>query len=135
MVAPVIPGLTDHELPAILQAAADAGACTAGFVPLRLPLGVKDLFEHWLETHFPERKEKVLGRVRGMRGGKLNDPNFRSRMRGEGAYAEQIRALFHVARRRAGLSQDWPGLSTDSFRRPDPTGQLGLFDGGGDDSR
>ncbi|MBA2243585.1 MAG: PA0069 family radical SAM protein [Gemmatimonadetes bacterium] len=135
MVAPVIPGLTDHELPAILQAAADAGACTAGFVPLRLPLGVKDLFEHWLETHFPERKEKVLGRVRGMRGGKLNDPNFRSRMRGEGAYAEQIRALFHVARRRAGLSQDWPGLSTDSFRQPDATGQLGLFDGGGDDSR
>ncbi len=128
MVAPVIPGLTDHELPAILQAAAEAGARAAGFVPLRLPHGLKDLFAHWLETHFPERKEKVLGRVRGMRGGKLNDSRFRSRMRGEGVYAEQIRALFHVARRKAGIPGDWPGLSTESFRRPDSVGQLGLFE-------
>ncbi len=134
MVAPVIPGLTDHEMPAILQAAADAGARAAAFVPLRLPLGVKELFAHWLETHFPERKAKVLGRVRGMRGGKLNDSRFRSRMRGEGAYADQIRALFHAACRKAGLNQRWEGLSTAAFRRPDPTGQLGLFDAAGEEN-
>ncbi|HET7274815.1 MAG TPA: PA0069 family radical SAM protein [Longimicrobiaceae bacterium] len=128
-VAPVIPGLTDHELPAILQAAADAGARRAGFIPLRLPYGVKDLFERWLETHFPDRKEKVLHRVREIRGGKLNDSNFRTRMRGEGVYAEQLRSLFHVACRRAGLNAERNELSTAAFRAPAARGQLGLFDG------
>jgi DNA repair photolyase len=127
LVAPVIPGLTDHELPAILQAAADAGARSAGFVPLRLPYGLSDLFEQWLETHFPTRKEKVLHRIREIRGGKLNDPNFGSRMRGEGEYADQIRALFHVAARKAGLNQERAQLSSAHFRRPSKGGQLGLF--------
>lgn len=129
LVAPVIPGLTDHELPAILGAAAEAGAVTAGFVPLRLPHGVGELFTRWLEAHAPERKDKVLGRIREMRGGKLNDPRWGSRMRGEGAYAEQIRDLFRVARRQVGLERARVELSVASFRRPDATGQLGLFDG------
>jgi DNA repair photolyase len=126
LVAPVIPGLTDHELPAILQAAAGAGARCAGFVPLRLPYGLADLFERWLETHFPARKEKVLNRVREIRGGRLNDPNFGSRMTGEGEYADQIRALFHVACRKAGLDGERVELSSAAFRKPHPGGQLGL---------
>ena len=77
MLAPVVPGLTDHEIPAILQTAADAGAMTAGYVPLRLPFGVAELFEQWLEAHRPQRKQKVLNRIRSMRDGRLNDPNFR----------------------------------------------------------
>lgn len=128
MTAPIIPGLNDHELPAILHAAAERGARWAGFVPLRLPHGVAPLFEQWLETHFPDRKTKVLNRVREMRGGKLNDSRFRSRMRGEGVYADQLRALFHVACRKAGLNDQRLELSAASFRRPDPTGQLGLWD-------
>jgi DNA repair photolyase len=117
MVAPVIPGLTDHEMPLILEAAAEAGAESAGYVPLRLPGAVAGLFEGWLEAHFPERKEKVLNRVRGMRGGRLNDPRFGSRMRGEGVFADQIRTLFRTARRRAGLDRRGEPLSTAAFRR------------------
>jgi DNA repair photolyase len=127
MAAPMIPGLTDHELPAILKAAAAAGARYAGLVPLRLPLGVAGLFEQWLEVHVPERRSKVLGRIREMRGGKLNDARFGSRMRGEGVYAQHLRALFHAGCRRAGLSADWPELSVAAFRRPDTGEQLGLF--------
>ena len=130
MVAPLIPGLTDHELPAILKAAAGAGARSAAFTPLRLPLGVADLFEQWLQTHFPERKEKVLGRIREIRGGKLNDPRMGTRMRGEGVYADQLRALFHTICRRQGLNRDKIQLSVAAFRRPDTTGQLGLFGDG-----
>lgn len=126
MVAPVIPGLTDHELPAILAAAAEAGAGHASHIPLRLPHGVADIFQEWLELNFPDRKERVLNRVREMRGGKLNDARFGSRMRGEGKYAEQLRALFHVTRTRLGLAARGPELSTAAFRRP--TAQLGLFD-------
>src|SRR5690606_19633627 len=86
MVAPVIPGLTDHELPAILEAAAKAGATTAGYIVLRLPFAVKELFDQWLDAHYPDRKSRVLGRIRGIRGGNLNDPRFGSRMKGEGEY-------------------------------------------------
>lgn len=128
LVAPVIPGLTDHEIPAILKAVADAGATGAHYIPLRLPFALKELFESWLETHFPDRKEKVLGRIREIRGGKLNDANFGSRMRGEGVYADHLRALFNTARRKAGLEQGYEPLSTAHFRRPhDAKGQLGLF--------
>src|SRR5262249_39697823 len=88
LVAPVIPGLTDHEAPAILEAVRDAGALTAGYVTLRLPFAVKDLFIDWLARHFPERKERVLGRLRGVRGGKLNDSTFGRRMRGQGEWAD-----------------------------------------------
>ncbi len=127
LVAPVIPAITDHEMPKIIEAAAAAGAISAGFVPLRLPLAVAPLFEDWLTRHFPDRKEKVLNRIRDMRGGKLNDSSFGSRMRGEGVFAEQLRQLFHVACRRAGLPKREFELSTAAFRRPGGT-QLALFD-------
>jgi DNA repair photolyase len=125
-VQPVIPGLTDSEMPAILKAAAKAGATFAGHALLRLPLGVKEIFARWLEEHAPERKDKVLHRVFEVRGGKLNDPRFGTRMSGEGGYAEQIRALFHLARRKAGIPEEGPELSTAAFRIP-PGPQLTLF--------
>jgi len=118
MAAPMIPGLTDHEMPAILKAAADAGAQWAGCVPVRLPYAIKDLFEKWLEQHFPERKEKVLNRIRDMRGGKLNDPRFGTRMRGEGVFAEQLESLFALSCRKAGLTSARGELSTAAFRVP-----------------
>jgi DNA repair photolyase len=129
MVAPVIPGLTEHELPAILKAAAEAGARFAGYTLLRLPMEVAGLFEAWLEQHFPDRKEKILGRIRAMRGGRLNDSRFGVRMRGEGNAAELISQLFHATCRRAGLNErPWP-VSAAAFRRPKPdAGQLTLFD-------
>jgi len=125
MVAPVVPAITDHEIPKILEAAAAAGAQTAGYVVLRLPGAVAGLFESWLEEHFPDRKDKVLNRVREMRGGQIYDPRFGSRMKGEGIFAEQIRATFHTFRRRYGLDRPFPELSTAAFRRPGE--QLSLF--------
>ncbi|HEU4346050.1 MAG TPA: PA0069 family radical SAM protein [Candidatus Binatia bacterium] len=125
--APMIPGLTDSEAPAIAQAAADAGATFAGYVALRLPFAVKSLFEQWLERHFPERKEKVLNRIRAIRGGKLNDPNFESRMRGEGVFAEQMAELFQLACKKAGIGKRWPELTTQHFRKPGIS-QLSLFE-------
>lgn len=119
-VAPVIPGLTDHEMPAILEAAADAGACCAGYVLLRLPGAVADLFEGWLDDHFPDRKEKVLGRLREMRGGELNDSRFGVRMSGEGIWAKLFRDLFRVTRKRVGIPETYPKLSSSSFRVPPP---------------
>src|SRR6185369_7577426 len=115
---PVIPGLTDHEMPAILAACAKAGAITAGYVPLRLPFGLAPLFEEWLGIHAPLQKEKVLHRVRELRGGRLNDPNFKSRMHGEGAYAGHLRKMFELSCRKVGLDRPRPKLSTGSFRRP-----------------
>ena len=120
MVAPVVPAITDHEIPAILEAAAAAGARAAGYTMLRLPGAVAGLFDAWLERHFPDRREKVLHRIREMRGGRLNDPRFGSRMRGEGIFAQQIDALFKSARHRHGLDQPLPELSAAAFQRPDP---------------
>jgi DNA repair photolyase len=127
-VAPVVPGLTDHELPAILEAAAQAGASFAGYILLRLPYGVKDIFSDWLGQHFPDRKDKVLNRVRELRGGKLNDSRFEVRGRGEGPWAEHLRSLFRVTRDRLGLNRP-PRLSAASFVRPtpDPGPQIDLF--------
>jgi DNA repair photolyase len=127
LVAPVIPGLTDHELPSILAAAVQAGAKVAGYVTLRLPHGVGPLFEQWLGQHFPDRKDKVLHRIRAIRGGKLNDPRFNSRMRGEGIFAEQIRSLFALACRKAGIDGRGSALSTAAFRMPSNS-QLPLFE-------
>ena len=124
--APAIPGLNDHEIPAILAAARGAGARWAGFVPLRLPGAVAELFVDWLDRNAPLRKKKVLGRIRAVRGGRLNDPEFGSRMRGDGAIADQIGALFRVAARRAGLAGRGPELSAASFRVPSGP-QLPLF--------
>jgi DNA repair photolyase len=126
MTAPMIPGLTDHELPKILAAAAEAGAQFAGLVPLRLPFAVKDIFAEWLTRHFPDRKENVLNRVRSLRGGGLNDANFGSRMTGEGVWAEQLRQMFEVMTRKLGLNERGAGLSTAHFRRTGGT-QLNLL--------
>ena len=125
-IAPVIPGLTDHEMPAILQAAAQAGATAAGYTILRLPYAVAPLFEQWLATHFPDRKEKVLNRVRAMRDGKLYDAQWGERFTGKGIFAEQIAQMFEVARRKAGFKTEVGELSTASFRRPGGV-QLSLF--------
>jgi DNA repair photolyase len=126
LAAPTIPGLTDHEMPSIIQAAAKAGATNAGYVVVRLPHGVGELFEAWLEEHFPDRKKKVLNRIREIRGGRLNDPNFGSRMRGEGVFAEQIASMFKLACRKAGIEGGGAELSTAAFRRPGGP-QLSLF--------
>jgi DNA repair photolyase len=118
MVAPVIPGINDHEIPAIVAACAKAGAQFAGYVLLRLPWAVAPLFERWLSEHFPERKAKVLERVRHTRGGeRLYDSQWRRRQIGQGIFAEQIATMFEVSCRRAGLGEA-PKLSTASFRRP-----------------
>lgn len=117
-VAPVIPGLTDHELPAILAAAAAAGATRAGYIILRLPHTVKDVFQAWLDTHEPAKKARVLARLRDMRGGRLYDPAFGRRLKGEGLFAEQIGRVFAVAARRAGLNRTEIKLRTAHFRRP-----------------
>ena len=117
MVAPVIPGINDHEIPAIVAACGKAGAQFAGHVLLRLPWAVAPLFEHWLDEHFPDRKAKVLERVRAFRGGKLYDSRWRTRQIGDGVFAEQIASLFNIACRRAGMTER-PKLSTTAFQRP-----------------
>src|SRR5690606_8627713 len=133
LVAPVVPGLTEHELPAILRAAAEAGASHAGYVVLRLPHAVKQLVDDWLARHYPERRDKVLRRVRALRGGRLYDPRWGVRQRGEGAYADQIAQLFEMGRRRAGLPAQRRPLSTAPFRRPPAAEapQLSLFGSAG----
>ena len=127
LIGPVVPGLTDHEIPAILEAAANAGARSAGHILLRLPGAVEHLFPAWLDRHFPERRAKVLSRVREIRDGDLNDTRFGTRMRGEGAYAEQIHSMFDLARRKCGLEAELPIPTTEHFLRPTP-GQYELFD-------
>jgi DNA repair photolyase len=125
MVAPSIPGLTDHEMPAILEAAAEAGAKRAGYVLLRLPNAVKDVFIRWLDTHVPGKKARILDRLRDLRGGKLYDSRFGQRGRGEGFFADQLSQMFAVSARRAGLQTESIQLSTDHFRKPGE--QLALF--------
>jgi DNA repair photolyase len=125
MVAPIVPAITDHEVAPILTAVANAGARSAGFVVLRLPWAVAPLFERWLEEHFPDRKEKVLNRVRELRGGKLYDPQWGIRQRGKGIFADQIEAIFEVTCRRLGLNETRTELSAAAFRRP--TAQARLF--------
>jgi DNA repair photolyase len=117
-IAPIIPGLTDHEISAILEASAAAGATRANYVVLRLPHSVKDVFLQWLDLHEPGKKDRILSRIRDLRGGKLYDATFGARMRGEGIFAEQIAQMFTVAARRAGLNRESTSLSTAHFRRP-----------------
>jgi DNA repair photolyase len=116
-VAPVIPGLTDHEIPAILEAAAARGATRAGFILLRLPYAVKDLFVTWLRQHFPDRAEKVVHAIQDTRSGHLNDPRFGSRFSGEGERAETIARMFEVACRKHGFNRQRVPLTTELFRR------------------
>ena len=124
MVAPIIPGLTDHEVPKIMDACAKAGAQFAGYTIVRLPWAVAPLFEHWLEEHFPERKEKVLGRIRHLRENRLNNSQWHTRMTGEGIFAEQIASMFAISCRRNRICAR-PKLSCASFQRA--TTQLCLF--------
>jgi DNA repair photolyase len=126
MVAPVIPGLTDHEVPAILDAAAQAGATRAAYVLLRLPHTVKDVFLAWLDTHEPGKKARIVDRLHQLRGGKLNVSDWGARMKGEGIFADQLRDVFAVNARRAGLNRMPHALSTAAFRRPGGE-QLSLF--------
>lgn len=126
LVAPVIPGLTDHEIPRIIEKAVDAGAQKAGYVMLRLPYGVADLFQHWLEQHFPDKKGKILNRIRAIRSGKLYSSVFHERMRGEGIFANQVDKLFEISCRKTGIAGNKIHLSSDAFHRLD-TGQLKLF--------
>src|SRR3954470_3163098 len=118
MVAPVIPGLTDHEMPAILEASADAGAKRAGYVLLRLPFAVKDVFTQWLDDHEPTKKARILDRLRQLSGGKLYRHDWGKRMTGDGIMADQLRQVFDVNARRFGLDREHTNLSTAHFRRP-----------------
>ncbi len=128
MVAPIIPGLNDHEVPHILPAVRDAGAQGAGHVMLRLPWGVKPILRDWLRTHRPLQAERVEGLLRVVRDGQLTDPNFGSRMRGVGPYAETIRATFAAFVKKLGLDTPWPELDTSQFRPPELVrGQKRLF--------
>jgi DNA repair photolyase len=120
MVAPIIPGLNDREIPAVLEGAREAGAISAGYTMLRLPHGVKDVFQDWLKQNFPERLDRILGTVRSVRNGKLNVSDFGSRMRGEGPYADQVQQMFHVFRERLGFGR-MRDLRTEHFQRPGAT--------------
>jgi DNA repair photolyase len=127
MTAPMILGLNDHEMPKLLEAAAEAGATGAGYVALRLPHQLGPLFEDWLARNYPDRKEKVLNQIRSARGGKLNDARFGARMRGEGVFAEHLAALFRLTCRRLGLNRERAPRTTEHFRRPLLGDQLRLF--------
>jgi DNA repair photolyase len=130
MVAPVIPAITDHEMESILEASATAGAVWAGYVLLRLPYEVKDLFRDWLTEHFPDRAARVMSLINEMRGGRDNDPNFGSRMKGTGPVAELIRNRFTIGCKRLGLGQLRQSVQqpTNLFRPPVEEGpQMGLF--------
>jgi len=128
MFAPAIPALNDHEMEAVLTAAHDHGARTAGYVLLRLPLEIKDLFREWLEANAPGRAKHVMALVRQMRGGKDYDAAWNTRMKGTGPYAQMMARRFHMAVRRLGLNRPGRPLATQQFRRPPRTGdQLALF--------
>ena len=130
MAAPVIPALTDHELEGILEAAAAVGVQSAGYVLLRLPYEIKDLFKEWLEAHFPERAAHVMSLIRAMRGGRENDPRFGSRMRGTGPFAQLLNNRFRLACQRLNLNRGRrEALTTALFTPPQPVGsqlRLGL---------
>jgi DNA repair photolyase len=128
MFAPIIPGLNDHELEAVLERVAEAGARNASYVVLRLPLEIKDLFREWLESDHPDRARRVMSLVRQMRGGRDYDAEWGKRMKGEGPIADLIRQRFEAARRRHGLGRDLPPLDLSRFRVPPKAGdQIDLF--------
>ena len=116
LVAPIIPALNDDEVPEILKQVAEAGAKIAGYVVLRLPLAVKPVFLDWVERHFPDRKEKILGRVESLGNGKTYDSSFGNRMKGQGIWAQQIKCLFVTCCNKYGLNRDLPPLDCDAFR-------------------
>ncbi len=128
MVAPVVPGLTDSEMPEILRAAKEAGARAAGYIMLRLPLNVLPVFLDWLQRSYPLKQKRVESHIRSMRGGRMNDPNFGTRMRGQGLMADQIENFFDVFTKKYGLDGDLPELDCSKFRPPrSASGQLRMF--------
>jgi DNA repair photolyase len=128
MFAPCIPGLNDHEMEAVLEAARDAGAAGAGYVALRLPLEIKDLFKEWLATDHPDRAARVMSLVRQMRGGKDYDSRWGRRMKGQGPIAELMSRRFAVARTRYGLAGRLGDLDLSRFAVPArPGDQIDLF--------
>lgn len=123
--APVIPGLTDKEIPELLKAGANAGATFAHYIMLRLPFSVKEMFFTWVETIYPDRKNKIMNSVKSTRDGKLNDYAPVTRFKGTGEIADMINKVFHTSCRRNGLSSKSPKLTAEHFRRV--TAQMGLF--------
>ena len=117
-ISPIIPSITDHEMEAIIERAADAGARAVFFIPVRLPHEVAPLFRAWLDTHFPDRAAKVMATIQSLRGGRDNDPDFHTRMQGQGAWAQLLRTRFRLATRRYGLEGERITLRTDLFRPP-----------------
>jgi DNA repair photolyase len=136
-IAPVIPFVTEPDLERVLEAVAEAGAVSASYIVLRLPWEVNTLFQQWLQTHFPERAQRVMNRIRDMRGGKDYEASFGKRIRGEGIWADLIRQRFEKTARRLGLNgrrQAFAGLDASQFRRPaaarsrdNKSGQLDMF--------
>ncbi len=128
MVAPVVPGLTDSEMPAILAAAREAGAASAGYIMLRLPLAVEPVFRDWLKRNYPMKQDRVESRIRAVRDGRLNDGQFGSRMRGAGFFADEIEKVFDLFTKKLGLDGDLPPLDYSQFQPPRAaSGQLRLF--------
>ena len=126
-IAPIVPGLTDHEIERLVQTAADAGASYANYIALRLPLEVSPLFRDWLAREFPDRAARVMARVQEMHGGKDYDANWHTRRSGTGVYANMIKRRFQMAARRHGLDRPGRPLRTDLFRVPPRSGdQLAL---------
>lgn len=117
-ISPVVPSITDYEMEAIVERAAEAGARAAFFIPVRLPHEVAPLFRAWLHAHFPDRAGKVMATIQSLRGGRDNDPDFHSRMQGHGAWADLLRTRFRIATRRHGLEGERISLRTDLFRPP-----------------
>ncbi len=127
LVAPIIPALNDHEIENILETVHAAGALSAGYSLIRLPLEIKDLFIEWLETHYPLRSEHVLNRLRDLHNGKLYDSTFGTRQTGTGVFSDLVSSRFRLACKRLRFPGT-PVLDRNKFRRPNPHGQLSLFD-------
>ncbi|MGQ0277134.1 PA0069 family radical SAM protein [Sphingopyxis sp. Q841] len=126
-ISPIIPAITDHEIEAIMAAAAEAGAIRASYILLRLPHEVAPLFRAWLDAHYPDRAAKVIHMVQDIRGGRDNDPDYFSRMKGRGVWAQLIRTRVKRAAREHGLDKSFPPLRSDLFRPPERDGQMELF--------
>jgi len=122
-----VPAINDHEIEALVAAGAEAGAVAAFSIAVRLPHEVAPLFREWLETHFPERAGKVMSIVRSVRGGRDNDPDFFTRMKPSGVWADLLRSRFRLARKRAGIDNPRFELDCGDFRPPSPGGQLTLL--------
>ena len=126
-ISPIIPAITDHEIEAIMAAAAEAGAIRASYILMRLPFEVAPLFRAWLAAHYPDRADKVMHMVQDIRGGRDNDAQFFTRMRGQGVWAQLIRTRVKRAAREHGMDRSFPPIRSDLFRPPERDGQMELF--------